>query len=72
MADRKPAAEAVAVPDAEQLLTVLARVVARMVVRSSVSQGAATFRQIAVMELKVATDAEATAIEAWLTSHPGG
>ena len=74
MANRRGATTAPAAPAtaADEVITVLARVLARLAVRSSASTGAATFRQIAVLELKIATDAEAAAIEAWLTAHPGG
>lgn len=70
MADRRPSAEADAAPDAEQLLTVLAGVVGRLVVRSSAGRDPATFRQIAVQELRVASDVDVTLIESWLTAHP--
>lgn len=65
-----PEAEAAAAPDIDQLLTVLARVVARLVVQSSKGQHSATFRDIAVRELGVASHADVTAIETWLTTHP--
>lgn len=56
-------------PAVEDVVSALARVVARMAVARSVSQGAASFRQIAVAELKIATDAEAAVIEQWLTNQ---
>lgn len=74
MADRKPAAEAAAVPqpEAEQLLTVLTRVLGRLIVQSAQGQYSATFRRIAVNELRVASDADVDLIEKWLTEHPPG
>jgi hypothetical protein len=59
-------------PGASEMITILARVFARLAIAMSHSTGAASFRQIAVLELKIASDEEATAIEAWLTAHPGG
>ena len=70
MADRKPAAEAAAAPEAEQLLTVLAGIVGRLVVRSSTGRHPATFREIAVQELRVASHADVDLLEKWLTAHP--
>jgi hypothetical protein len=70
MATAKPAPEPA--PDAGQLLTVLARMTAALAVRCSSGQHSATFRQIAVRELSIATDAEVDVLEAWLTAHPPG
>jgi hypothetical protein len=70
MADRKPAAEAAPAPDAEQLLTILARVTGNLIVKSSTGRDSATFRRIAVQELRIASDADVDAIEAWVTAHP--
>jgi hypothetical protein len=75
MAGRKPAEAAHAepapvAPDAEQLLTVLARMVACLAARCSKGQYPATFRQIAVNELRIATPADVDAVEAWLAAHP--
>jgi hypothetical protein len=71
MADRRAAAEAAPlVPDAEQLLTILARMTATLAVRCSRGQYAATFRDIAVRELRIASPADVDVIEAWLTAHP--
>ena len=69
-ATRPAAATAAAAPDIEQVVTDLARVLARLAIKSSVADGAASFGQILTYELKVATEAEAGRIEAWLTSHP--
>lgn len=75
MAIRKPAAAAeTAVPaadaDLEQIVSDLTRVFARMAVKSSVGLGAATFRQIVVNDLHIATHDEAERIERWLSEHP--
>lgn len=71
MAAAKPATEAIApAPDGEQLLAVLARMVANLAVRVSTGPHAATFRAIAVNELRIASHAEVDVLEAWLTAHP--
>jgi hypothetical protein len=70
MATRKPDASAApAAQDTEQMVTDLARVFARLAVKSAIGNGAATFGQIIVNELHIATHEEASRIEAWLTSH---
>lgn len=54
----------------EQLVTDLTRILARMVVQQSPGAGAATFGQLAVDGLRVATTEEAGRIEKWLVEHP--
>lgn len=54
----------------EQLVTDLTRILARMVVQQSPGAGAATFGQLAVDGIRVATMEEAARIEKWLTEHP--
>jgi hypothetical protein len=58
-------------PDVEKMVTTLTRVFARLAVKTSTCGGAATFAQIVVTELHIATHEEAAAIETWLTSHSG-
>lgn len=58
-------------PAADEVISAVCRIVARMAVRQSVSTGAATFKEIAVRELGIATDQEATILEQWLTAHQG-
>lgn len=72
----EPAPGAPDEPGLDELVTVLARLTARLIVhisRSHAQQGqGATFRAIVAHELHIANDAEIDIIEAWLTSHPGG
>lgn len=78
MAVRKPAEPAAATPapgqqaDVEKMVTTLTRVFARMAVKTSSCTGAATFSQIMVTELNIATHEEAATIENWITAHHGG
>ena len=81
MAVRKPAPEPepVAAPaDDSAVIMALIRMMSRLAVAQTVDrtlgvpQGAATFRQIAVHELHIASDRDVDAIEAWLAAHPGG
>jgi len=53
-----------------EVVTTLTRVLARMCVHSSHAQGAARFDQIMVLELHIATDAEAQRLASWLETHP--
>lgn len=53
-----------------EMVTTLARVLARMCVNSSRAQGAARFDQIIVHEMHVATDEEARRLADWLETHP--
>lgn len=72
MPPRKPA-DAGPAADTEAMITAVAMVLARLIVQSpGRSPYGGTFRQIAVQQLRVATDAEAELIEAWLIAHPGG
>jgi hypothetical protein len=67
-----PPAPADRTAELEAMVTTLARLVARLAVRSAPpSQASATFRQILVVELRIAQDREVEAIERWLTEHPG-
>jgi hypothetical protein len=53
----------------EQTLTTTLRILSRWIVRSATGQGAATFSQILVGELHIATHEEAQAVEVWLTAR---
>lgn len=72
MAIRKPATDSPAVPapDAEVMITTLARVVNRLIVSQSHGPGPMSFRQICTTQLHVAYDAEVDVIEAWVRAHP--
>jgi hypothetical protein len=68
----KPAAE----PALDEIVAVLIRLTASLIVYLSstpalMGQGA-TFRSIVTHELRLADDADVDVIEAWLTSHQGG
>jgi hypothetical protein len=67
----KPAPRPPAPGELEEVVTVLARVLTRLVVHVSRGPHAASFRSIAVRELRVASEAEIDLIEKFLTGHGG-
>ena len=73
MADRRPADGASAleqrVAELESMLTLTARLAATLAVRVSKGQGSATFREIAVQELRLCQHRDVDRIESWLKEH---
>jgi hypothetical protein len=71
-ARRKPAPAAASCghQDLAEFATVVGRVVTRLIVQVSRGPYAATFREIATQELRVASTAEADVIEKFLGEHP--
>lgn len=57
--------------DAEQMITLLMRVANRAIVRYSRGATSASYRQIVVGEMRLASHEEAAEIERWLTEHHG-
>lgn len=53
----------------EQMQTTTLRILSRWFVRSAPGSTSATFAQILVNELRMATHEEVQAFEAWLTAH---
>jgi hypothetical protein len=66
-----PAAPPCDCEDLAEVVTVLARVLTRLVVHVSRGPHPASFRSIAVRELRVASEAEIDLIEKFLTGHGG-
>jgi hypothetical protein len=56
---------------AEQMITLLLRILNRDVVQRSRGATSATYRQIMVNELRLATHEEVADLEAWLTDYYG-
>jgi hypothetical protein len=77
MAERRPAAAAATgaleqrVAELESMLTLVARFAAHLAVHSTKGQTSATFRQIAVQELRIASNADVDRLESWLREHGG-
>lgn len=61
-------------PDLAAVVDVLARFTAKLIVHVSGinTRTSASFRQIAIQELHLGTQADVDVIEAWLTRHSGG
>jgi hypothetical protein len=53
----------------DQMTTTTLKILSRWIVRSTPGQSAATFSQMVVGELHIATHEEAAAVEAWLTAR---
>jgi hypothetical protein len=66
------AVELPAEPDPADVLAATVRMLARLVVHVSGlnTRTSASFRQIVVQELRIATESDVDLIEAWLSNHP--